>query len=105
MLNCSHACKPTPSGPKCYCDRGQKPNGALCEDFDECSIDGVCDQKCENTPGSYMCRCIDGYASVNKTHCKAINGNLNKIYYVKELIVTPMTLDIHFMNFIRHRTH
>lgn len=75
MLNCSYACKPTPSGPKCYCNRGQKPNGMLCEDFDECSIEGICDQMCENTVGSYMCRCIDGYTSVNKTLCRAINGN------------------------------
>lgn len=30
-LNCSHDCRPTAHGAKCYCSKGQQPNGTQCE--------------------------------------------------------------------------
>ena len=30
-------------------------------DTDECKDYGVCDQKCQNTEGSFKCLCMDGY--------------------------------------------
>lgn len=73
-LNCSFNCKLTPQGPKCYCAAGQVPvNGTQCMDFDECSIEGMCDQQCRNTPGSYECSCVAGYVKQNN-HCVGVNG-------------------------------
>ena len=73
-LNCSFNCKLTPQGPKCYCAPGQVPvNVTQCMDFDECSIEGMCDQLCRNTPGSYECSCVSGYVK-QKNRCYAING-------------------------------
>lgn len=44
-LNCSFNCKLTPQGPKCFCAPGQVPvNVTQCMDFDECSIEGMCDR-------------------------------------------------------------
>lgn len=41
-------------------------------DFDECTIQGTCDQICKNTPGSFECSCTTGYFK-NNTKCYAIN--------------------------------
>lgn len=49
------------------------------KDFDECSVYGICDQICTNTPGSYDCSCVSGYIKKDK-RCFAINGNW--IYYM-----------------------
>lgn len=95
-LNCSYKCTITTKGrPTCYCPPGRQPNGTLCQgifnnaffvmshwefserkpfsDFNECSIEGICDQICTNTPGSYTCSCVSGYKAV-KNRCFAING-------------------------------
>ncbi|XP_023030772.1 low-density lipoprotein receptor-related protein 1 [Drosophila willistoni] len=75
-LNCSYNCKLTPHGARCYCPQGQVPesaNSTRCMDYDECSETGTCDQICRNTPGSYECSCVSGYAKANGRHCLAIN--------------------------------
>lgn len=71
-LQCSFDCRQTPNGPKCFCAKGSQPNGSLCEDFDECQIEGICDQTCKNLPGSYKCTCASGYARIDNK-CLAIN--------------------------------
>lgn len=43
-------------------------------DFDECQIEGTCDQICKNTQGSYDCSCITGYTKIDN-RCHAVNGN------------------------------
>nr|CAD7414196.1 unnamed protein product [Timema cristinae] len=60
-IKCEFGCKPSSSGPLCYCDKGWQPNGTRCVDFDDCLIDGSCDQHCTNTVGSYSCSCSEGY--------------------------------------------
>ncbi|XP_037895975.1 low-density lipoprotein receptor-related protein 1B isoform X2 [Glossina fuscipes] len=72
-LNCSFNCKLTPLGPTCYCPPGQLTiNGTQCIDYDECSVQGMCDQSCRNTHGSYECSCVPGYIK-QKTRCLALN--------------------------------
>nr|CAD7579673.1 unnamed protein product [Timema californicum] len=63
-IKCEFGCKPSSSGPLCYCDKGWQPNGTRCVDFDDCLIDGSCDQHCTNTVGSYSCSCFRGLQSV-----------------------------------------
>ncbi|XP_069676734.1 low-density lipoprotein receptor-related protein 1 isoform X1 [Periplaneta americana] len=71
-MQCAHGCRPSLSGPLCFCPEGQQPNKSLCVDSDECLIDGSCDQLCTNKNGSFDCRCVPGYEK-NGTSCTAIN--------------------------------
>lgn len=48
----------------------------LFADFDECTLYGTCSQTCQNTEGSYVCRCVEGYLlQPDNKSCKAKNGN------------------------------
>uniref|UniRef100_A0A182SIS6 EGF-like domain-containing protein n=1 Tax=Anopheles maculatus TaxID=74869 RepID=A0A182SIS6_9DIPT len=71
-LKCSYDCRLTPEGPKCFCAKDSQPNGNVCEDFDECQIEGLCDQLCKNLPGSYQCSCTTGYVKQGNK-CIAVN--------------------------------
>ncbi|XP_052902166.1 low-density lipoprotein receptor-related protein 1 [Anopheles moucheti] len=71
-LKCSYDCRLTSEGPKCFCAKDSQPNGNVCEDFDECQIEGLCDQLCKNQPGSYQCSCTTGYVRQGNT-CTAVN--------------------------------
>lgn len=42
--------------------------------MDECSYDGFCDQRCNNTHGTYKCSCNEGYKLIDTVRCEAING-------------------------------
>ncbi|XP_055372745.1 prolow-density lipoprotein receptor-related protein 1 [Condylostylus longicornis] len=80
-MHCSYDCKLTNKGAKCFCPKGLEPtggNGTSCADFDECSIEGMCDQICKNKFGSYECSCVSGYAK-NGNRCYAINVPKNEI--------------------------
>uniref|UniRef100_A0A8W8N5D1 Fibrillin-1 n=1 Tax=Magallana gigas TaxID=29159 RepID=A0A8W8N5D1_MAGGI len=60
----------------CYCKPGW--TGALCETdineyIDECVRDSPCDHICNNTDGSYVCSCRDGYNLVNVSKCEDID--------------------------------
>lgn len=52
------------------------------EDINECSIPDSCDQICKNIPDSFECSCVTGYELVNKTICKAINGEYDFVLIV-----------------------
>ncbi|KAG8173700.1 hypothetical protein JTE90_014405, partial [Oedothorax gibbosus] len=69
---CSQKCRPTPSGPECFCNDGFKlhRDNITCLDIDECSNEGFCSQQCTNLIGSYSCSCMDGYDLINNT-CRA----------------------------------
>ncbi|CAI9741405.1 fibulin-1-like isoform X1 [Octopus vulgaris] len=45
-----------------------------CRDTDECYYDnGNCNQKCNNSMGTYNCYCDHGYQLINETYCDDIN--------------------------------
>ncbi|KAK2152978.1 hypothetical protein NP493_2378g00005 [Ridgeia piscesae] len=53
------------------CPAGTEDNGGICLHIDEC-VEGTsgCEQVCENTIGSYVCSCVDGYKlNVNNETC------------------------------------
>lgn len=73
---CQMGCQETLRGPTCYCPDGMKPKAdkeTECEDMDECSYDGFCDQRCNNTHGTYKCSCNEGYKLIDTVRCEAIN--------------------------------
>jgi hypothetical protein len=49
----------------CNCHAGFRfdaENGGVCKDFDECKVVKPCENAiCTNLPGSYECRCREGY--------------------------------------------
>ncbi|XP_039981542.1 thrombomodulin-like [Xiphias gladius] len=57
---------------QCYCPDGyiaeERNDHTVCIDIDECSFN-YCDQKCENTFGSYVCTCSLGYTLVDHFRC------------------------------------
>ncbi|XP_071101709.1 prolow-density lipoprotein receptor-related protein 1-like isoform X1 [Haliotis cracherodii] len=74
---CEYMCKETLKGPQCYCQEGQQisdKNPIKCVDFNECEIDGFCDQNCDNTNGSYNCSCTTGYKAGKMGRCRAIGS-------------------------------
>lgn len=72
---CGYKCKPTATGPLCYCPNGHRADGSKCVDADECELDNACAQICKNTVGSFTCSCVLGYTK-NDTDCIAKNGKL-----------------------------
>uniref|UniRef100_A0A7N6F8T4 Latent-transforming growth factor beta-binding protein 4 n=1 Tax=Anabas testudineus TaxID=64144 RepID=A0A7N6F8T4_ANATE len=59
-----HKCLKCPQKPCEYnCPQGyRRINNSLCQDFDECQLQGVCPNgNCRNTVGSYRCICKPGY--------------------------------------------
>ncbi|XP_052813760.1 low-density lipoprotein receptor-related protein 1-like isoform X2 [Mya arenaria] len=70
-------CAETVDGALCYCDSGLAWNNTskTCEDLNECKYEQFCDQPeyCENTNGSYTCKCATGFASKENSRCRADN--------------------------------
>ncbi|KAK5648323.1 hypothetical protein RI129_003215 [Pyrocoelia pectoralis] len=85
-LACTHQCAMTSYGAKCVCPEGYSlsNNHLNCTDINECDIYGICDQKCENPPGSYKCYCDRNYEldADNKT-CKVQDGEPLMIFSSK----------------------
>ena len=40
----------------------------ICSDINECRLEGICEQICVNTNGSYFCDCYSGF-KINQTSC------------------------------------
>eukprot|EP01124_Arcella_intermedia_P028063 TRINITY_DN5630_c0_g1_i6.p1 TRINITY_DN5630_c0_g1~~TRINITY_DN5630_c0_g1_i6.p1 ORF type:complete len:221 (+),score=27.08 TRINITY_DN5630_c0_g1_i6:569-1231(+) len=62
-------CVNYPGNFSCVCDTGYYMIDKHCEDIDECVniSKTVCDAKCINTLGSYICQCFPGYTRTNGT--------------------------------------
>uniref|UniRef100_A0AAY4C7V4 Complement component C1q receptor n=1 Tax=Denticeps clupeoides TaxID=299321 RepID=A0AAY4C7V4_9TELE len=60
---CSHECVAAPHGYACTCPRGLHlgPDRRHCVDVDECLLRPCGEHACHNTPGSYRCRCNQGF--------------------------------------------
>ncbi|CAB3401851.1 unnamed protein product [Caenorhabditis bovis] len=53
-----------PNSHLCVCTPGFIGDGKICDDIDECSLNGMCDDensKCENTMGAFKCVCKPGF--------------------------------------------
>jgi integrin beta 2 len=127
-LNCSHQCRRTRAGPKCYCPAGRQPAGSLCVDANECALAGTCDQICTDLAGGYKCACLPGYELVPPATCRAVNvppgepatllfansGDIQHVHLNGSLIARrrsqeTLTLDFNHRNrsvcWINHRRH
>lgn len=91
-------CYRTPNGPVCGCRTGFLRKSGQCKDVDECQNFGVCDQKCENSPGSYHCLCDPGYfLERNRRSCKTEGGEALLVYSTtKEVRGLYLTSQIKF---------
>ncbi|XP_070699032.1 thrombomodulin-like [Pempheris klunzingeri] len=52
----------------CYCPDGFLNTDKICEDINECTMDS-CDQECENTFGSFVCSCREGFLLKHQVKC------------------------------------
>ncbi|XP_077472512.1 low-density lipoprotein receptor-related protein 2a isoform X9 [Stigmatopora argus] len=73
-LSCEDRCHPSPNGGICSCPSGyivNRNDSRSCQDFDDCSMWGVCDQLCEDRLGSHHCSCREGYILEQHRFCRA----------------------------------
>uniref|UniRef100_W5NN90 Thrombomodulin n=1 Tax=Lepisosteus oculatus TaxID=7918 RepID=W5NN90_LEPOC len=66
--DCEHLCVNHNDSYTCLCDHGFKleEDGKRCRDIDDCELPGICghEKVCVNMPGSFECRCPDGYEDI-----------------------------------------
>ncbi|XP_057682782.1 low-density lipoprotein receptor-related protein 2 [Corythoichthys intestinalis] len=62
-LSCEYLCHVSPQGGACYCPDGfiVGNDSRSCVDYNDCQIWGICDQICEDRPGTHRCSCTSGY--------------------------------------------
>lgn len=56
------------TGGSCQCPNGYLAAGNICEDIDECSMN-ECSQECQNTFGSFVCSCQEGFVLKDQVKC------------------------------------
>lgn len=56
------------TGESCECPFGFLAVNKICEDIDECSM-GYCPQDCQNTFGSFVCSCKEGFVLKGEDKC------------------------------------
>ena len=99
VLNrCEHTCLDTLTSFKCECRNGFTLSDRYrCRDINECEESPyVCTQLCENRPGSYTCKCAEGYekSSPDSRLCKIIGERreayllFSNNYYVRNISLT-----------------
>lgn len=72
---CESECVPMPDGTyRCDCPNGYvlEQDERSCRDLDEC-LQMPCANECINTPGSYECRCLDGYRPDEAGECEDVD--------------------------------
>ena len=71
------------------------PDGKACADINECvSTPAVCSQICDNTAGSYYCKCAEGYIreSDGRT-CRQNSGIAPYLLYSNRYYIRNLTTD------------
>lgn len=82
---CSQLCLSNSNGEKigCSCRPGYSlsTDGSSCNDINECSLNGsLCEQKCQNTEGSYYCYCRQGFGITSDMRsCEVCGGTLDPV--------------------------
>ncbi|ELT87381.1 hypothetical protein CAPTEDRAFT_94769, partial [Capitella teleta] len=65
-------------------------------DVDECSNAGVCESGCEDTIGSFVCTCADGYQlSEDQVHCEGEKTLMLMSILLRKLMLSFPFADIH----------
>uniref|UniRef100_A0A6A7FMH6 Prolow-density lipoprotein receptor-related protein 1-like n=4 Tax=Hirondellea gigas TaxID=1518452 RepID=A0A6A7FMH6_9CRUS len=74
-VQCEYRCRPSPTGPLCYCPYGQQAQDDKCQAMDLCTVEGTCDQLCHNSAQQlqHTCSCVPGYTLRDARYCDAIN--------------------------------
>ncbi|XP_024913784.1 low-density lipoprotein receptor-related protein 2-like [Cynoglossus semilaevis] len=83
-LSCEFHCHPSPQGGSCYCPDGfvVANDSRTCVDYNDCEIWGICDQLCEDRPGTHHCSCANGYFLEQGHVCKAnVSGGLPQLIF------------------------
>ncbi|KAK0132820.1 Low-density lipoprotein receptor-related protein 2 [Merluccius polli] len=82
-LSCEYRCHSSPQGGACYCPDGfiVANDSRSCVDFDDCTIWGICDQVCEDRPGTHHCSCVDGYLLEQGRLCRANVSGAEKFQF------------------------
>ncbi|XP_047465711.1 low-density lipoprotein receptor-related protein 2 [Mugil cephalus] len=95
-LSCEFLCHPSPQGGTCYCPDGfiVANDSRSCVDYNDCQIWGICDQLCEDRPGTHHCSCANGYFLEQGHVCKAnVSAGLPQLIFTNGGDV--MMADIH----------
>lgn len=79
---CTPICERGPNS-VCFCPEGFVLSDQLCEDIDECV--NACDQKCDNSFGSFVCSCKEGY--ILKDHGKCVKAEGGESFVVTSPVV------------------
>ncbi|XP_067053673.1 fibrillin-2-like isoform X3 [Acropora muricata] len=84
--NCSQVCYTANYTATCACFANYElqSDGKTCLDIDECNSTNnltLCDQICENIPGSYNCSCKKGFDLINNRRCEDINECIDEDYF------------------------
>lgn len=66
------------TGESCKCPSGYIIDGKVCQDIDECSMNG-CSQECKNTFGSFVCSCREGYVLKGQVECIKATPVIEKV--------------------------
>ncbi|KAH8315833.1 hypothetical protein KR067_010852 [Drosophila pandora] len=69
----------------CSCPAGYM--GRYCEqDINECHTEKPCDQQCVNTPGSYVCRCRQGFVlQADQQSCRKTSTHADDAFEARDL--------------------